>query len=200
MADMMNPENKPIKQQREEAIKKLELNFAHGYLEVEEFETRLDLAVNTSLPQDLAWITSDLAVIPADPENSDDITLNTGRVRSEELFIGILGGAERKGVWKPARRNRVFALMGGIDLDFSKAVLPPGVTEVEFLCLMGGLDIKVPEGINVEVKGFAVMGGIDKKVSDEHYPGRPTLRIRGIALMGGVDIKYPKRKKRRWGR
>ena len=90
--------------------------------------------------------------------------------------------------------------MGGIDLDFSEAVLPPGVTDVEFLCFMGGLDIIVPEGINVEVKGLPIMAGIDKKVSDEHYPGRPTLRIHGIAVMAGVDIKYPKRKKRRWGR
>ncbi|MCK5198445.1 MAG: hypothetical protein KAR21_08845 [Spirochaetales bacterium] len=43
MTDMINPENRPIKKLREEAIKKLELNFAHGNLEVEEFETRLDL-------------------------------------------------------------------------------------------------------------------------------------------------------------
>ena len=43
MTDIINPENRPIKQQREEAIKKLELKFAHGYLEVEEIKTRLDL-------------------------------------------------------------------------------------------------------------------------------------------------------------
>ncbi|MDA3937906.1 MAG: DUF1707 domain-containing protein [Spirochaetia bacterium] len=200
MTDIINPENRPIKQQREEAIKKLELNFAHGYLEVEEFESRLDLALNTTLPQDLTRITSDLSLIPAVSENSTDININRGKVRSEELFIGILSGIDRKGVWKPARKNKVFALMGGVDLDFSEAVFPPGVTEVEFLCLMAGLDIIVPEGINVEVKGFPIMGGIDKKVSDEHYPGRPTLRIQGITVMGGIDIKYPKRKKRRWGK
>lgn len=200
MTDIINPDNKPIKLQREEAIKKLELNFAHGYLEVEEFETRLDLALNTTLPQDLTRITSDLSLIPAVSENSTDISVNMGKVRSEELFVGILSGVDRKGIWKPARKNKVFALMGGVDLDFSEAVLPPGITEVEFLCLMGGLDIIVPEGINIEVKGFPIMGGIDKKVSDEHYPGRPTLRIQGLAIMGGVDIKYPKRKKRRWGK
>lgn len=200
MTDIINPENRPMKQQREEAIKKLEHNFAHGYLEVEEFESRLDLAINTTLPQDLTRITADLAIIPVNSEDTSDIIINTGKVRSEELFIGILSGVDRKGIWKPARRNRVFALMGGIDLDFSEAVLPPGVTNVEFLCLMGGLDIIVPEGINVEVKGVPIMGGIDKKVSDEHYPGRPTLRIHGLAVMGGVDIKYPKRKKRFWGR
>ena len=200
MTDMINPENRPIKQQREEAIKKLELNYAHGHLEVEEFETRLDLAINTSLPQDLTRITSDLSLIPAVSEDSADLNINRGKIRSEEMFVGILSGVERRGLWKPARNNKVFALMGGIDLDFSEAVLPPGVTDVEFLCLMGGLDIIVPEGINVEVKGVPIMGGIDKKVSDEHYPGRPTLRIHGLAIMAGVDIKYPKRKKRRRGR
>ncbi|MCK5675167.1 MAG: DUF1707 and DUF2154 domain-containing protein [Spirochaetales bacterium] len=200
MTDMINPDNKPIKLQREEAIKKLEHNFAHGHLEVEEFESRLDLALNTTLPQDLARITADLAVIPVNLENSSDIIINTGKVRSEELFLSILSGVERKGVWKPARKNKLFTLMGGMDLDFSEAIFPPGVTEIEFLCLMGGVDIIVPNGINIEVKGLPIMGGIDKKVSDEHYPGSPTLRISGIVLMGGIDIKHPKRKKRRWGR
>ena len=128
------------------------------------------------------------------------ININRGKVRSEELLVGILSGVDRKGLWKPAKKNRVFVLMGGVDLDFSEAVLPPGITEVEFLCLMGGLDIIVPEGINVEVNGIPIMGGIDKKVSDEHYPGSPTLKIQGLVIMGGVDIKYPKRKKRRRGK
>ena len=72
MTDMINPDQKPINLQREEAIKKLELNYAHGYLEVEEFETRLDLALNTTLPQDLTRITSDLSLIPAVSEDSAD--------------------------------------------------------------------------------------------------------------------------------
>ncbi len=197
MTVMINPDNKPIKLLREEAIKNLEYNFAHGYLEVEEFENRMDLAINTTLPQDLARITADLSVIPVNLENSSDIIINTEKVRSEEVFLGILSGADRKGVWKPARKNRLFTLMGGIDLDFTGAIFPPGVTDIEFLCLMGGVDIIVPEGINIEVKGLPVMGGVDKNVSDDHYPGRPTLRIHGIVIMGGVDIKYPKRKKRR---
>ena len=197
MTEMINPENRPIKQQRKEAIKKLEHNFAHGYLEVEEFEKRLDLAINTTLPQDLTRITSDLSLIPDNSENPSDIDINRGKIRPEELFVGLLSGVDRKGVWKPARKNRLFTLMGGMDLDFTDAVFPPGVTDIEFLCMMGGVDITVPEGINVEVKGLPVMGSIAKKVSDDHYPGRPTLKIHGIVLMGGVDIKYPKRKKRR---
>lgn len=200
MTDIINPDNILIKKQREIAIKKLEHNFAHGNLEVEEFESRLDLALNTTLSQDLTRITADLESIPVNPDNSSDIIINTGRVRSEELFLSILSGVERKGVWKPARKNKLFAFMGGMDLDFSEAVFPSGVTKIEFLCLMGGVDIIVPKGINVEVKGLPIMGGIDKKVSDEHYPGSPTLKISGIVLMGGVDIKHPKRKKRRRGR
>ncbi len=200
MTDIINPDDRPIKVQRDEAVKRLEYNFAHGNLEVEEFETRLELALNTTLPQDLARITSDLSLVPLNSGSSSDINLNQGKVREEELFLGVLSGVERKGVWRPARKNRVFALMGGVDLDFTNAVLPPGVTEIEFLCLMGGLDIKVPEGINVEVKGLPIMGGIDKKVSDEHFPGKPTLRIHGIALMAGVDIKHPRKRRGFWKR
>ena len=87
--------------------------------------------------------------------------------------------------------------MGGVDLDFSEAVLAPGETDFEFFCVMSGINIIVPEGINIEVSGIPIIGGIDSRVPDEHYPGRPTLKIHGIAFMAGVDIKPAKKKKRR---
>ena len=60
---------------------------------------------------------------------------------------------------------------------------------VSIFCLMGGVEIKVPPGINVEVRGTGIMGAFeDSSSGDADSPG-PTLRIEGFALMGGVEIK-----------
>jgi hypothetical protein len=48
----------------------------------------------------------------------------------------------------------------------------------------------VPEGLNVEVSNFAIMGGNDADIGVERPdPGGPTLRIKLISIMGGSDIK-----------
>jgi hypothetical protein len=48
----------------------------------------------------------------------------------------------------------------------------------------------VPPGVDVEVSGFAIMGGRDIKLSGERPPpGAPRILIRAFALMGGIDIK-----------
>ena len=104
---------------------------------------------------------------------------------------------KKKGKWRPARNNKIFSFLGGLDLDFTEAELAPGETDFEFFCVLGGIDIIVPTGINIEISGTPILGGIENKVPYEHYPGQPTLRFHGMTFLGGVDIKLPKKRKRK---
>ena len=55
---------------------------------------------------------------------------------------------------------------------------------------MGGSDIHVPEGLNVEVSDFAFMGGNDVDIGDPRPdPGGPVVHLRLISIMGGTDLK-----------
>ena len=55
---------------------------------------------------------------------------------------------------------------------------------------MGGSDIVVPEGVEVELGGFALLGGNDLKVGGAPpRPGAPVVRVRAFSLMGGTDVK-----------
>ena len=49
--------------------------------------------------------------------------------------------------------------MGGSDLDLNDAELADDVVTITVFALMGGADIRVPEGLNVELTDFAFMGG-----------------------------------------
>ena len=62
---------------------------------------------------------------------------------------------------------------------------------------MGGADIRVPDGLNVEVSDFALMGGNGVDIGDSRPdPGGPTLHLRLISIMGGTDVKRGRRKTR----
>lgn len=197
MSDTEKSQNEIFEVHREKAIKQLEYNYAHSHLSLIEFERRLEKAVHTADSEVLNELCSDLQNIPVKEGDPGKSFLNTGSVREEESFTGILSGFKRKGKWKPARNNKILVLLGGVDLDFSHAELAPGITNFEFFCLAGGLDLIVPPGINVEVSGIPILGGIDNKLPGDHYPGQPTIRLNGFVLLGGVDIKPPKKRKKR---
>ena len=192
----------PIPKIREEVIDQLKLNYAHNNLEETEFERRLEEATASESKAGLLALISDLPTLTDTPAGGTDgsYQINVGQVRHDELIVGILSGADRKGRWEPAKYTNVIALMGGIDMDFTEAKLPPGITDISVFCVMGGIDIIVPEGINVEVSCVPVMGSVDRRIGSETFPGAPTIRVRGLVVMGGVDIKPPKKRKRKWGK
>lgn len=128
---------------------------------------------------------------PADSRMPDgkDGALPTAPTRRRTV-LAVCGGNSRRGRWVPARKTLSVALCGGIELDFREARLAPGVTEVNALAVMGGVDIVVSPGTYVESDGVAILGGFEN--TDEHAvdpgPEDPVIRVRGLAVMGGVEV------------
>ncbi|MDZ7781166.1 MAG: DUF1707 domain-containing protein [Gemmatimonadota bacterium] len=191
----------PLERSRQKAVDELCEHFANDRLTVEEFERRVDSAHQARTSAELRGLLDDLpqsrntAVTHGrESSSSDSETRYTlaepDRVKDRGIVIAVLGGTGRKGRWSPARSNFVLAVMGGAELDFREAVLPPGVTEVQIYTVWGGVDIVVPPDIHVESHGFALLGGFEHAAGDavDPAPGTPTLRITGMAIMGGVDI------------
>jgi hypothetical protein len=55
---------------------------------------------------------------------------------------------------------------------------------------MGGVDIRIPRHIRVEVHGNPVLGGIENKHNYAAGPGpEQTLSIKATAILGGIEIK-----------
>lgn len=188
-----------MNQSRKATIDLLCEHFAEDRLSMDEFERRLDTAHQADTSEELEALLEDLPRPSTSPaRRSGDLPASGGsysladpsRVKERELVIAVLGGTGRKGRWSPARNNFVISVMGGAELDFREAVLPPGVTEVQIYTVWGGVDIVVPPDLHVESHGFALLGGFDHAAEDAVAPGpgAPTLKITGIAIMGGVDV------------
>ena len=196
------PENKELdigisKYSREKIIEHLKYGFTHDYLEEVDFEKRLKVALNTQSRNDLMVLVEDLPEFKEEEKKEGEKTtplveINKGHIKEKDSIISILGGIERKGMWKPAKKMDVITVLGGTTLDFTKAVFPPGIIEINMFCVMGGVDIIVPHGVNVNNQCIAILGGSDDRSVQGENENGPTLRITGSVVMGGLDIKTPK--------
>ena len=184
---------------RQRAVDTLMEHFANDVLDIKEFERRLDVANRSATESELNGLLADLpatdlpvpahSVVPA--RGGAPVVVSADRVKDRGYMVSCMGGSSRIGRWVPARNNFVVGVMGGFSLDFREAMLGPGVTDVNIFVLMGGGEIIVPPEMEVEVSGFAFMGGFEHETDQplQTNPDRPTLRIRGFVMMGGVGVE-----------
>ena len=79
------------------------------------------------------------------------------------------------------------AAFGGIEFDLKNAVIDKDVF-INAYAVFGGIDVFLPDGVNVKVKTSVVFGGVDYKHRHKHIDGAPTVYIYADAAFGGVEI------------
>ncbi|HEX5620446.1 MAG TPA: DUF1707 domain-containing protein [Solirubrobacteraceae bacterium] len=183
------PELRVSDDDREAAVARLRVAGGEGRLTLEELAERVELADAARTRRDLDALTADLPVTHTapDPERKD-----------RGWIVAIMGGAERKGRWRPARSTIVVTVMGGAELDLREAELADGV-HITAITIMGGIGIAVPEGVSVEMGGFAFMGtngGPLDRVPP--LPSAPTVSVRAFSLMGGVGVERKRSRQARY--
>jgi hypothetical protein len=190
----------PLSHTREVTIDALMEHFANDVMDVDEFERRVDIAHRATDAEALKELLRDMpggGNLPAVAGTADVLApvpnytvTSAANVKEKGFVVAALGGTKRSGRWTPARTNYAVSIMGGVELDFRQAALGPGVTEVQVYTVMGGVEILVPPGLNVESHGIALMGGFEHVGDTTMHPDphAPTLRIKGVALMAGVNV------------
>ncbi len=176
---------------REQVVEKLQYNYAHGELNEEEFEELLSIAINATSRQALVPLESTLIPVPG-KENSSG---NVSRAASGSLTT-IFGGTERKGSWNVPENLKVTNIFGGTELNLSQCTLGTRETRINLLCVMGGVEIIVPDNASVEVNGTPIFGGIEDSTAGYNSNG-PRIRISGLIFFGGVEVRYMSKKERR---
>jgi DUF1707 SHOCT-like domain len=188
---------------REQVATLLSTAYAEGRLTREEHDERVDHLMAAKTFDDLIPITRDLVVVGtpsavATPQPTSRFTIDTtGQNPDSDKMIAIFGGVTRSGRWRVRKNIQALALFGGMDLDLRNAIFEAPVVEISGFWCFGGLDIKVPEGIDVRDQTAGVFGGTDIRDIGDPAPGAPTLVIKGMTLFGGVTVRGPKANKRR---
>ena len=78
------------------------------------------------------------------------------------------------------------ATFGGVKCDLRNAVIEKDCA-IRVSAIFGGIDIWVPDDINVKVSSNSIFGGMSNKTTV--HKGAPTIYVSGTCMFGGVEIK-----------
>jgi hypothetical protein len=197
------PELRASDADREQVAEVLRDALAEGRLDMEEFEERLEATYKARTYKELAPITRDLPgpgvatpapVVsmvkqPADG-TGDWASRIVGGEGSSQWGVAIMSGFERKGRWTMPKRFNAFAFWGGGVIDLRDANFADGEVVVNCVAIMGGMQVIVPPGVEVVVRGFGIMGGFDHREEGvPGVPGAPRVVVTGFAFWGGVGVE-----------
>lgn len=174
------PEIRASDGERQEVVERLAEHASTGRLTLDELEERIALAYEAKTREQLTKLTADLPGAVTQPQR---------RIKPTRWVFSMMGAAEKTGRWRVGERLTTIAVMGGNDLDLRHAELDGDDITILAFAVMGGMDIYVPDTIEVEVGGFALMGGNGERGSVRApRPGAPRVRILAYSLMGGIDV------------
>jgi Domain of unknown function (DUF1707)/Cell wall-active antibiotics response 4TMS YvqF len=186
--DPQLPELRASDSDREGTVEVLRGAASAGQLTVDELEERVSAAYAARTRRELEQLTADVSPTPSPAERGSGLTVKEGEGGTRWL-VAIMGGHDRKGWWRLAPECTVINIMGGSEIDLNDAELSERVTQLNVYSIMGGGEVRVPHGVNVQVSNFALMGGNDVKLGNEvTSPGAPAIRIRLVSIMGGSTV------------
>lgn len=111
-------------------------------------------------------------------KNGDDIKVGCATFSGQNLnFDGEqFSGAE------------LTAVFGGVKCDLRQAIIEKDCA-VNATSVFGGIDILVPDNINVKVNSNSIFGGVSEKNHRTAVQGAVTIYINATCMFGGVEIK-----------
>ncbi|HJQ77755.1 MAG TPA: DUF5668 domain-containing protein [Acidimicrobiia bacterium] len=84
----------------------------------------------------------------------------------------------------------VSVLFGGAELDLRDAT-PADGANLDVFAAFGGVEIRVPQGWQVNIKGFPIFGGFENVTTKDRVAATaPTLVVNATVLFGGLEVKY----------
>jgi class 3 adenylate cyclase len=174
---------------RDRTVTLLREHVVEGRLTLDEFSERMGAALEAKTRGELVAVMADL---PATTTTSVTTT-SSGSVaprKTSRWHVAVMSGHSTRGRWRIGGKTKAIAVMGGCDMDLRRAEIEGPEIEITAVAFWGGINIIVPEGFDVELRGFSFMGGRNLRLRDVPIvPGSPRIIVRGFAVMGGVDVK-----------
>ncbi|MEE1802389.1 DUF1707 domain-containing protein [Streptomyces sp. NPDC101062] len=195
------PETRASDAEREQVAERLREAMAEGRLTMEEFDERLGVAYQARTHGELVPLVRDL---PA-PGTTTDVARTADRETAPGVWadrvgrepatskgaFAFWGGFGRKGTWTVGRKFTAVVFQAGGEIDLREARFADRDVVIRCFTIMGGVHVTVPPELDVEVRGFGLMGGFGEAGRDEAAvsPGSPRVIVTGFALMGGVGVE-----------
>ncbi|MFJ7997304.1 DUF1707 domain-containing protein [Streptomyces sp. NPDC096310] len=195
------PETRASDAEREQVAERLREAMAEGRLTLEEFDERLGVAYQARTHGELVPLVRDLP----EPGTTTDVVRAADRDAAPGIWVdrvgrepatskgafAFWGGFGRKGTWTVGRKFTAVVFQAGGEIDLREARFADRDVVIRCFTIMGGVHVTVPPELDVEVRGFGLMGGFGEAGRDDAAvsPGSPRVIVTGFALMGGVGVE-----------
>lgn len=117
---------------------------------------------------------------------------SVGDEESDEIALAAAGnGIEIASRAAAFRGGSVRAIMGGLELDLTRARLDPGGARLDVRAFFGGVELIVPADWPLRVLAAkAIAGGFDHPEPDAaDADAGPVLELDLKAILGGIDVR-----------
>jgi len=166
---------------REAAVEALQRAAGDGRLPLNEFSERVGTALTAETQDQLETATAGLEVAPP-----------VGSTRSVSSIVTFFGHRRQIGRWRLPGSLRVRALFGDVYIDLRQVIVNDEVAEISAFTVFGNLCVDLPEGVEVELTGFDVLGDRELRLAPvPRRPGTPLIRVRAYGLLGDVYVRTP---------
>jgi hypothetical protein len=137
-----------------------------GRLTPDELDQRLEGVYAARTNSDLERFIHDLpAVDPttgaaARPQQQAVVPIHLGS-QARQASIAFMSGVHRRGSWVVPHTHTAVAFCGGINLDLRNARFTQPEVTIRAFAIMGGIEVIVPEDVDVTVNVVGFMGGFN---------------------------------------
>ena len=185
-------------EERDLAVSRLSAAFADDVLEIDEFERRLTKVYEATTSLALAVLTQDLPLPADDATRAGSRALARPASRALDVdrapvqkIRSVLSSVERDVRGPMPAVLDVRSAFGNVELDLRDAEFPPGVTEIQVRAVCGNVEIDLPENVDIENDGRAVVGSfaVRRRRRSRSEGPAPIVRITGRALFSNVEIE-----------
>lgn len=104
------------------------------------------------------------------------------------IHRAIFSGCETNYTGKEFFGAELTAIFGGVDCDLRGAIIKNDCY-IEAVAVFGGIEIFLPDNVNLEIESTAIFGETENKRHISHIENAPVVYLKTFSFFGGVDIK-----------
>lgn len=172
---------RPRAAERDAATEALRDAFAAGRLTLEEFRDRVGAVLSAESLREVEQATAGVLSRPL-----------IGDTDPVSTVVAFLGSRARTGPWRLPDRLRVFGILGDVHLDLGAAGYAEETVEIGVWGLLSEIDLRVPDGVEVELDGFQLFGTRRLRLAPVHpVAGTPRIRVRARAAFSDISVRSP---------
>lgn len=180
---------------RTEILEKLNDAFANGFLEMEDYESRMELAHKASSIEELQKVVYDFPDSglknrfaekpPVTHEHKKPININ---IDLQDTVFTVLGDNTINGVDLPSDNLNIVNILGETKIDLTSENYIKNLFEINVFCMLGSLRIYAPDNVKIKTQMMNVLASSENLPPSSDSKQEKIVIIKGVCILGDIKI------------